>query len=249
MKFWQIISITCLIPGLLSLPAPPAQAEALMELYGNFHAMGITITLAAGDDPDSDASAQIEYRTGLAPFQAGFPLARVADTRFVGSLFWLEAGTAYDVRVVFSDPDGGPLDGAIVSGSAFTRPETAIPPAEDTFYASASGDGTACSLVTPCTLVEALNQAQAGDQVMLRGGVYYAGQITLPRSGAEGAPIVIRSYPGETAALDGGDPRSYSWQGLGDGLYHTSVDTPIRIWSLRMVSACCPTKAWLIFRI
>ena len=64
-----------------------------IELYGNFHAMGVIVTIAAADDPDGDATATVEYRTGSEPYRAGFPLSRVDDTRFVGSLFWLEPGT------------------------------------------------------------------------------------------------------------------------------------------------------------
>gem|GEM_PF-4589970 len=45
------------------------------------------------------------------------------EARFVGSLFWLEPGTNYNVRVTFADPDGGSLNGASVSATAFTRTE------------------------------------------------------------------------------------------------------------------------------
>ena len=69
--------------------------------------MGVIVTLAAADDPDEDATATVEYRTGGEAYHAGFPLSRVSSTRFVGSLFWLKPGTTYDVRVTFSDPDGG----------------------------------------------------------------------------------------------------------------------------------------------
>ena len=48
--------------------------------------------------------------------------------------------------------------------------------------------------------------------------------ITLPRSGTAGAPIVIRSYPGETAILDGGDPATFTWTAQGGGVYRTTVN-------------------------
>jgi hypothetical protein len=101
---------------------------ASIELYGTFHAMGIIVTIAAADDPDGDATASVEYRTGSEAYQAGFPLSHLDDTRFVGSLFWLEPGTTYDVRVTFSDPDGDPLDGVTVTASGATRSEIVVPP-------------------------------------------------------------------------------------------------------------------------
>lgn len=81
----------------------------------------------AGDDPDGDSAAAVEYRAGGGAYQAGFPLTRVNSTRFAGSLFWLKPGTAYDVRVTFSDPDGA-LHGVTVEATASTRAEIAIPP-------------------------------------------------------------------------------------------------------------------------
>jgi len=49
--------------------------------------------------------------------------------------------------------------------------------------------------------------------------------MTLPRSGTAGAPIVIRSYPGETAVLEGADPNSFTWTPQGNGVYRTTVNT------------------------
>jgi hypothetical protein len=209
---------------------PTQNPVAVLELYGTFHAMGVSVTIAAADDPDRDATASVEYRSGTvrrpatasAPYQTGFPLARVSDTRFVGSLFWLEPGTIYDVRVTFADPDGL-LNGVTVTGTASTRAEITIPTANHSYYVSPTGAGTACSLAAPCSLISGLNQAQPGDEVVMRGGVYYQGEIVLPRSGTPGAPIVFRSYPGENAILDGADPTPFIWTAQGSGVYRATV--------------------------
>jgi parallel beta-helix repeat protein len=207
--------------------APAAHAAATLELYGTFHAMGVVVSLAAGDDPDLDAVASLAYRvSGSGSYRPGFPLSRISSTRLVGSLFWLEPGTAYDVRVTFSDPDGGPLNGASVQATAATRAEIVIPTPSHTYFVSPAGGGTTCSLAAPCPLTYALNQAQPGHAVVLRGGVYYQGEMALPRAGAAGAPILIQSYPGETAVLDGGDPASFAWASQGGGVYRTTVNTP-----------------------
>lgn len=69
------------------LQTAPTSADAALELYGTFEAMGVIINLASGDDPDQDATATVEYRVaGSGVYQPGFPLSRVSTTRFVGSL-------------------------------------------------------------------------------------------------------------------------------------------------------------------
>lgn len=207
-----------------SYPIPQAvDAAATLELYGTFHSMGVIVSLGAADDPDGDASAALEYQADGEAYRAGFPLTRVDATRFAGSLFWLEPGTSYNVRVTFSDPDGGALDGVALTGSGSTRAEINVPPAQHSYFASPDGSGTTCSLALPCALSEGISRAQAGDEVVLRGGVYYQGEIDLPRSGAPGAPIVLRGYANETAVLDGADPAAFTWGALGGGVYQTTV--------------------------
>jgi hypothetical protein len=207
------------------LPVPPARAAPVLELYGTFHAMGVIATVEVGDDPDEDAIASVEYRASGSgePYRQGYPLSRVSSTRFAGSLFWLEPGTTYDVRVSFSDTDGA-LNGVVLSASGATRNENTIPEAINSFYVSPNGSGTACSLASPCALVEGLDQAMPGDELVLYDGVYYEGEFYPPRSGTKGAPIVIRGFPGESVVLDGADPATFTWTGEGGGVYHTSVN-------------------------
>jgi hypothetical protein len=225
MKMWRVFLLLVLLAGLLRQPSMKSQAAAALELYGTFEAMGVIVNLTAGEDPDRDATAQVEYRqSGAGSYQLGFPLSRVSATRFVGSLFWLQAGTGYDVRVTFSDPDGGALNGAIVSASQSTQAEITVPAASKNYIVSPSGSGSTCSLAAPCALSQAISQAQAGQAVLLRGSVYSQGEISLPRSGSAGAPIIIRSYPGETAILDGGDPATFAWTAQGGGVYRATVN-------------------------
>jgi len=220
----RVMLFAVLVMGLLLPLSPAARAAATLELYGTFHAMGVIVTVADTDDPDGDATAVVAYRAGAEAYHAGLALARVADTRFVGSLFWLDPGTVYDVRVTFSDPDGGPLDGMVVQAALSTRTEIAIPVPNASFYVSPGGSGTSCGLAAPCSLSEGLSQAQAGDEVVLRGGVYNEGELYVPRSGAAGAPIVIRGYTGESAVLDGADPATFIWTAMSGGVYHTTVN-------------------------
>jgi len=52
------------------------------------------------------------------------------------------------------------------------------------------------------TIEHALTELSPGDTLYLRGGVYYE-EIYCGVAGREGAPITIRSYPGELAIIDG----------------------------------------------
>ncbi|MFQ5595673.1 MAG: hypothetical protein ACE5HA_16120, partial [Anaerolineae bacterium] len=198
----------------------------VLELYGTFHAMGVIVTLAPTDDPDGDAIATVEYRAGSDPYRAGFPLSRVSDTRFAGSLFWLQPATTYDVRVTFTDPDGDPLDGVTVTAAGATRADVTIPPLVQSYYVAPNGSGTACTLASPCSLAYGLSRVEAGQEIVLRGGVYYQGDLSLFRSGTSGAPIVIRGYAGETAILDGADPATFTWTAQGGGVYTTTINVP-----------------------
>jgi len=223
----RLFLILFLLLGLLVTINIPTRAAASLELYGTFESMGIIVTLDASDDPDGDAIAQVEYRpSGSGSYQQGFPLTRVAPTRFVGSLFWLEAGISYDVRVSLGDPDGHPIDGTVLESSAATRTEVSIPSPTHSYYVSSSGGGSTCSLAAPCSLTEGLNQAQPGEAVVLRGGTYFVGELDFPRSGTAEAPILVQSYPGERAILDGADPAAFIWTSQGSGVYHTTVNTP-----------------------
>ncbi|MFN8598731.1 MAG: right-handed parallel beta-helix repeat-containing protein [Anaerolineae bacterium] len=225
MKTQRLVLVSCLLLAMVTNPIPPARAATALELYGTFQAMGVIVNLAPSDDANQNAVAAVAYRvSGSGPYLQGLPLARVDATRFVGSLFWLSPGTNYDVRVTFSDPDGGPLNGTSVNGSASTRVEVGVPVPTKSYYVSSTGGGTACGLGSPCSLSTALNQAQSGQEVVLRGGVYYQGAMSLPRSGVEGAPIVVRSYAGETAILDGSDPAAFTWTSQGGGVYRATVN-------------------------
>ena len=196
-----------------------------LELYGTFQSMGVIATLPAGVDANTNAVANVEYRvSGASAYAAGFPLARVDSTRFVGSLFWLTPGTSYDVRVRYSDPDGAPLDTGWVGATALTRAEIAIPIPTRTLQVSPTGSGTACSAATPCALSQAISQAQAGDEVLLTAGTYYQGEFTISRSGTAAAPIAIRGAAG--AILDGADPATFTWTSQAGGVFATTVNRP-----------------------
>ena len=217
--------------GVTAATGPAVDAGSLgasvgtLALYGTFHAMGVIASLPAGMDGNLNAVANVDYRTGgSADYMAGFPLTRVDATTFIGSLFWLAPGTGYDVRVRYSDPDGGSLDEAWASATASTRAEITIPSPSRSLVVSPTGGGSTCSTDAPCALSQALGAAQAGDEVVLSDGVYSQGELTLSKSGTQAAPIVMRGASGANAILDGADPATFTWTSQGGGVYGTTVN-------------------------
>jgi parallel beta-helix repeat protein len=196
-----------------------------LELYGTFHSMGVIATLPAGSDSNKNAVASVDYRsTGSADYMAGFPLTRVDATTFIGSLLWLVPGTSYDVRVRYTDPDGGSLDKGWVSASAATRAEIVIPAPTRQVVVSPEGTGSACTVAAPCALSQAISKAQAGDEILLGAGTYSVGEMAISKSGTATAPIVIRGADAATTILDGADPGPFTWTSKSGGVYATTVN-------------------------
>lgn len=198
--------------------------------------MGITVRLDPADDPEWNAAAWIEYAEVGATLRSGFPLRRIDATHFVGGLFWLQPGMLYRVRVTFSDPDRGPLDGVLLSDIGRTRAEASIPAANRSWHVDPNGsdtEGTGEPSRPYATVARAVSMAEPGDRVVLREGVYHEGGIALPRSGTARAPIVIEGYPGERAVIDGSAQELTTWLPLSDGSYRAYI----RIASPHLIAA------------
>lgn len=74
--------------------------------------------------------------------------------------------------------------------------------------ASSGSDQGSGAFSQPLRSVQAaVNRARPGDVVQLRGGTYPIG-FTVRNSGTAAAPIVVESYPGECAILDGSGYRN-----------------------------------------
>ena len=96
----------------------------------------------------------------------------------------------------------------ITEDSIGARPVTSTPVSKGTLFASPNGSGNSCTETTPCSLDTANTKLSAGDVLFLRGGTYPLSMDGLQRVniyayGTAAAPIIIESYPGETAVIDG----------------------------------------------
>lgn len=213
-----------LAAGLLLAAATPVLAQNSVSLvststYGNLHAGGVVVVVSG--DANLDASGGLEWRLAAGSFQAAHPLVRIDATHFVGSLFWLSPGTAYEVRVTLSDPDG--VTGSPTGTAALqTRADTLPQPTLRTLYVAPSGDdgnpGTDPGAPLR-TIQRAADLSQAGDLIAIQPGVYREG-VSVTTSGTASQPIVYRGSAG--AILDGADgtiAAGVSWTAVGGGVY------------------------------
>lgn len=88
--------------------------------------------------------------------------------------------------------------------------------------AAKGDDGNAGTQTAPLRSVQAaINRATLGTTIMLRGGLYFERLMVAMRGSAD-KPITLRSWPGETAMIDGSLPEfsqspDKAWQPAGDG--------------------------------
>jgi hypothetical protein len=214
------------VAGLFAGSAWAQNAATLgaLDAYGNLETAG-AVLLVSGD-ANANATVALAYRlVGEPVFRPAQPLVRVDATHFVGSLFGLSAGSAHELQVTLSDPDG--VVGATTASAGFsTRADVLVEPTLRTLYVAPTGMNSNDGL-TPATAVQTIQRgadlAQAGDIVRVAAGIYREA-VSVPRSGTAAQPIVFRGDPG--AILDGADAVTLSandWQSLGSGVWRRTT--------------------------
>lgn len=103
----------CLLCALLVCLVTCASAQdaltrwELSAPFETFHCAGVHVTYQG--DQNQNATGKLEYRkAGEGQWRLAHPLVRINGSHFASSLFYLEPGTQYEVRVGLTDPDGAP---------------------------------------------------------------------------------------------------------------------------------------------
>ena len=191
-----------------------------VDTYGTFESGGVTAVISGDANGNATASLE-ELAPGTSDYRVVHPLVRIDATHFVGSLFSLQPGNTYGVRVTLSDPDGV-TGAAAVTENLTTRAENAPFTPSRTLYVAPNGsDGN--SGTNPSqplkTIQHAADISDAGDLVSIAAGIYYE-DVHVSTSGADSAPIVFRGSPG--AIVDGSDPAiaaGVAWTNRGNGVW------------------------------
>ncbi len=93
---------------------------------------------------------------------------------------------------------------AVTSPTIGARQVSSTPADQGTLFAAPNGSLNSCSDDTPCSIQTAFSQLAPGDILFLRGGIYDITSALRPgSSGLIDNPIIIESYPEETAILEG----------------------------------------------
>lgn len=186
------------VPGAVTTPYPTLEHLAVeWEIEG---------------DDNLNGTVALQFRAvGQDVWRMGMPLRRVPKqtwydeqpgqnaipdftwaNKHSGTIFGLEPGTAYEIELTLSDPDGGAATRTV---EAKTRP---VP--------RAAADARVVE-VTPQTLADRAAEARPGDILLLAPGNY--GHFAMPTDGAPGKPIVLRSasqiaHPGDAIYIEDG---------------------------------------------
>ena len=163
-----------------------------LDLTSTFNCLGV-IAQYEGDN-NLNAAAKVFYRAkGVSKWQEGYPLFRITEKRFAGSLFSLKPGTIYEVIVKLEDVDG--LSGAGTASSEIKTRVDAVPVPSGKII-----------IITPSDDVKrVIAGLKPGDTVIFKKGVYYL-NIDIALSGKSTEPIVLKSETAGEAVLDGSNP-------------------------------------------
>jgi len=156
------------------------------------------------DDDNRNASCRVQYRRlGETTWREGLPLfyvdpdgiasGRVVDQMLAGSLFHLDPGTAYEIKLTLDDPDGG---GEVRTVTQATRPVPRAP-------ANATVVQT-----TPSDLQSAVDAATPGTIIEISAGTFTGTLDVRSVAGTAAQPIVLRGAENEQTVLEG-DGGSY----------------------------------------
>ena len=150
-------------------------------------------------------------------------LDKAKDNDLIHSKVWIYDGNGYIEKGTNDQLDawsgfwiaalGGSKDypltlaakGHATASSMGARPVQSTPLSKGNLFASVNGNGDCRSKESPCNIFTAFSRLEPGSVLFLRGGTYSIvnNQLSPATSGTKDNPIIIESYPGETAILEG----------------------------------------------
>jgi hypothetical protein len=155
----------------------------------------------------------VQYRiAGTTTWRSAMPLVRVDYNGFnmlAGSILFLGAGAAHEVRLTFADPDGGADQQTV---TVWTRPQPAMPTLGRTFHVIPGSGGGNGSAANPFRgILSAESVAQPGDIFLVHAG-NYGGRIAFNKPGTINGYIVWKAAGDGEALFAGIDVgASYVW--------------------------------------
>lgn len=218
-----------------------SQSQIRFTTTATFNSIGYSLS-SSNSNVSSKSNLSIIYKkTGDFLWKNGFSPSYDNQTKqWRGSLFLLDSNTQYNIKLTLIDSSQTPQINEI-NDSVKTLAPPAIIPVGIIKYVSPFGSGTAYSSVLPGSLKVLLtSEISCGTTVMLRGGNYSIGNLTIKLNSncTEETPIVFMAAPGETPVFDGGDTTRYIWKATAEdsALYSTTVRSDIAYTSLCLLN-------------
>lgn len=206
---------------------------ASMRTYSTIQTIGVEWDLTG--DANHNATCAVQYRKqGATAWKQGLNLFRV-DNRtqmgvkqgqacspgytcairhfnmFAGSIFFLEAGATYEVKMDISDADGGSTSRTV---NVTTQPFPVLPTSGRTFHVApgtGGGDGSQQNPFKGFAAAEAV--AQPGDIFLVHTGSY--GGYTFTKAGTSSKYIVWKAAGDGEVSIDHGRGTGYIFFGYG----------------------------------
>lgn len=201
---WGAVAVLCFSAASFAqeeiAPDPTATVARRMRNGTTIHSIGIEWDLQG--DTNQNAACDVRFRKqGAEEWQAAMPLVRItadiqskyansdrAYNMLAGSIFFLDAGTTYEVELDLQDPDGG-SEKQVVELKTWDMPR--FPKGGKVFHVkqgNVGGDGSAENPFS--SIPDAHRVVQPGDTVLLHAGNY--GDVNIDTVGEPGKHIVWR---------------------------------------------------------
>ncbi|MCF6264201.1 MAG: right-handed parallel beta-helix repeat-containing protein [Xanthomonadales bacterium] len=174
-----------------------------LTAYSTIRSIGFEWNISG--DTENNAQALVQYRVnGSTPWLDAQPLFRVnfqAYDMLSGSILFLDAGTEYEIKLEFSDPDGGSETRTEVVS---TKPVPTLPTGGSIYHVNpgnGGGDGSPANPFLGIAAAQAV--AQAGDIFLLHTGNYGSGgEVYFTQAGEEDNHVVWRAAENEDVVFN-----------------------------------------------
>jgi len=217
-------------------------AQLTFTPTATFNSIGYSVT-SQNSEFTNGAIVSITYKkSGNQLWEQGFsPSFNDLTKQWRGSFFMLDSNTLYHIKLSVIDTTQQVPHVIEIIDSIKTLLPPLVFPMGAIKYVSPTGSGTAYSAIIPGNLKELLSSGiSCGTTVILKGGNYYIGDITLilKNDCTEGTPIIFMAAIGETPVFNGGDTTHYKWTAVpGDSaMYSASVSSDIAYSSLCLLN-------------
>lgn len=233
------LGVLLLVSGCAWMPFSTVHPISVGEIEfdpSTIQTIGVSLPVLAGDE-NYDAAVRVSYRpAGTSEWKEALPLQRIRPEtlsravpsafpiaeQFAGSIFDLDPASAYEVRLVIEDPDGG---STTRTGRTETRAVPRATPQSPRVVEVDSHDA----------LAKALAQAEPGDVITLGRG-RYKGPLRMERSGTSADPIVVKGRGREETFIES-PGEEYGVRIAGSHVHLEDMTIRSSIWGVAVTNA------------